>query len=361
MAWEKEVSTPLLENILNQPEALRQIANYQFGDGYEALVRAAGLLKSKKRIILSGMGASCFACIPFQYMLSERGLQVMTVDTAELLYFLPSLIDPDTAVVLVSRSGESVEVAKLIPVLRERGALIVGVVNVADSTLGSSSDETIIMNCPADQMVAIQTYTGTVAVLALLAAAAFGELDQARTEIEDTSKALSAWIPASVAASERWRKFLETESALYLLGRGSALGAVAEGVLLMHETAKASAVGMQAGQFRHGPVEVVDSNFRSIIIATQTATVQFDNGLGEDLTRMGGQVRWVGPVISGSNAVPLCEWPEGLPSRFTPVAEVIPLQLSSYRKAELRGVRPGDFRWAPLVTTSESSLFPERA
>lgn len=350
------MSTPLLENIFNQPQALRQIAKYQVGDGYDPLARAAALLKSKKRIVLSGMGASCFACIPFQYMLSERGLYATTVDTAELLYFMPSIIGPETAVVLVSRSGESVEVIKLIPVLRERGASIIGIVNVADSTLGSSSDETIVMNCPADQMVAIQTYTGTVAVLALLAAEAFGELDQASAEIEATAQVLSGWIPACVAASEQWRAFLESEAALYLLGRGSALGAVSEGVLLMHETAKASAVGMQAGQFRHGPVEVVDSKFRGIIIGTETATRQLDNRLGDDLTRMGAQVRWIGPTIRDSQVVPLCQWPEDLPSRFTSVAEVIPLQLSSYRKAELRGVRPGEFRWAPLVTTSESGF-----
>ncbi len=356
------MSTPLLDNIFNQSQALRQIGKHQFGDEHDALVRAATLLKSKKRIVLSGMGASYFACIPFQYMLSRRGLRATTVDSAELLYFLPSLIGPDMVVVLVSRSGESVEVTKLIPVLRERGASIIGVVNVAESTLATGSDETIVMNCPADQMVAIQTYTGTLAIFALLEAAMFGELDQAGKEIETTAEVLAAWIPGCVAASEQWRKFLESESSLYLLGRGPALGAVFEGVLLMHETAKASAVGMQAGQFRHGPVEVVDPDFRGIIFGTQMATVQLDVRLAEDLTRMGGQIRWVGPMIGGSQAVSLCMWPEGLPSRFMPIAEIIPLQLSSYRKAELRGVRPGDFRWAPLVTTAESGFsFPNRA
>jgi glucosamine--fructose-6-phosphate aminotransferase (isomerizing) len=354
------VSTPLLENILNQPQALRQIAKYQLGQGSDALDRSATLLKSKSRIILSGMGASYFGCIPFQYMLSERGLQAMVIETAELLYFLPSLIGPDTVVVLVSRSGESVEVVKLIPVLRKRGASIIGIVNVAESTLGSSSDATIMMNCPADQMVAIQTYTGTLEVLTLLAAAVFRELGQAEAEIEPTAEILSSWIPECVAVSETWRPFLESEAPLYLLGRGGSLGAVSEGVLLMHETAKASAVGMQAGQFRHGPVEIVDSHFRAIIFGTQTATAELDSRLAEDLTRMGAQVRWVGPAIRDGQVVSLCGWPEGLPARFTPIAEVIPLQVSSYRRAELRGVRPGDFRWAPLVTTSESGFtFPE--
>jgi glucosamine--fructose-6-phosphate aminotransferase (isomerizing) len=359
---ELEVSTPLLENILHQPQALQQIAEYQFGQASEVLDRSASLLKSKSRIVLSGMGASYFACIPFQYMLSERGLQATVADTAELLYFLPSLIGPDTVVLLVSRSGESVEVVKLIPVLRERGASIIGIVNVPGSTLGSSSDTTITMNCPADQMVAIQTYTGTVEVLALLAAAVSGELAQAEAELDATAEILSSWIPECVVASETWRPFLEGDAPLYLLGRGPSLGAVSEGVLLMHETAKASAVGMQAGQFRHGPVEVVDSRFRAIIFGTQAATAELDGGLAEDLTRMEAHVRWVGRATREHQVVPLCVWPEDLPARFTPIAEVIPLQLASYRRAELRGIRPGDFRWAPLVTTSESGFtFAESA
>ncbi|MDQ2713032.1 MAG: SIS domain-containing protein, partial [Acidobacteriota bacterium] len=110
------MSTPLLENILNQANALQAIGDYQFGPGHSSLDEAASILRSKKRIVLSGMGASFFACIPFQYQLAEQGLEVIAIETAELLYFKPTAMDKDTVVVLVSRSGESVEVTKLISV-----------------------------------------------------------------------------------------------------------------------------------------------------------------------------------------------------------------------------------------------------
>lgn len=350
------MSTPLLENILNQPEALRLVAKHQFGPGLDALVEASQLLASRKQVLLSGMGASHFACAPFSYGLARRKRAVTSVETSELLYFWPFLADNETAAVLVSRSGESVEVVRLLSRLKQSGAAVVGIVNVADSTLGTEASPAIVMNSPADQLVAIQTYTAAVVVLPLLEAAMFGELEQAKADLEKAIELLSTLIPECVEASEQWGEFLEGEQPIYILGRGAALAAVSEGVLLMHEVAKSPAVGMSVAQFRHGPVEVTDSRFRGIVIGTQSETAQLDAALAKDLGRMGGQVRWIGPEPKGSDTPSLIRWPEDMPGRFASALETIPLQLAAYRKAELRGITPGDFRWAPAITVSEAGF-----
>jgi len=352
-----EAACALLQNILNQPNSLQAIANHQCGGGRDALVRAAALLRSKKRVVLSGMGASFFGCMGLQYALASLGIHAIAVETGELLYFLQSLIDANTAVVLVSRSGESIEVTKLLDDLRVCRAAVIGVVNVDDSALSRSADVTIMMGSAADQMVAVQSYTGTLATLGLLEAMVRGELDGARTELEQTASVLSRWIPECVSASLEWRSFLEGASPLYLLGRGPALGTVAEGVLLMHETAKVGAVGMSIPQFRHGPVEVVRRDFRGIIVATQTETSAFDGALAQDITKMGGQIRWIGPSPPGERLEELCAWPGQISKRFASIVEVVPLQLAAYRRAEWNGVRPGEFRWATLVTRSEAGGF----
>lgn len=353
------MSTPLLENILNQPNSLLGIADHQCGKGRDAVIRAADLIRSKKRVVLSGMGASFFGCIGFQYALAALGIHAVALETGELLYFLKPLIDRDTAVVLVSRSGESIEVTKLLDDLRALGAAVIGIVNVAESALARAADVTILMGSAADQMVAVQTYTGTLATLGLLDGAMASELEPAKTELEQLASILSKWIPACVSASREWRSFLESANPLYLLGRGPALGTVAEGVLLMHETAKVGAVGMSVPQFRHGPVEVVSRDFRGIIIATQAETSSFDHALARDVTKMGGQIRWIGPSLEeqpSHGVEELCPWPLQVPRRFAGIAEVVPLQLAAYRRAEWNGVRPGEFRWATLVTTSEAGF-----
>ncbi len=352
------MSTPLLDNILHQPDALRSVAAWHFGDGRQALEDAAHFLRDKKQLVLSGMGASCFATVPFQYLLGTHGFEVTSVETAELLHFPLSSIREDKAVVLVSRSGESIEVIKLLERLGESGTPVLGIANVPDSTLLAQADHALLLGSPPDQLVAIQTFTATVAAFALLQAAMLGQLDQAQTELDGLIELLALNIPQWVGAREGWRPFLEGAAPLYLLGRGGSLGAITEGVLLMHETAKAPAIGMSVPQFRHGPVEVVDADFRAVILGTQPATIKLDSALADDLTHMGGQVRWLGPSVSDSIAQPLCPWPDNVPNRFAAIVETIPLQILAYLKAETRGIRPGDFRWAPTVTSSESG-FPQ--
>jgi len=174
----EEVSTPLLGNILNQPNALQSAGSFQT----ETLQMAADFLKSAERIVLSGMGASHFACIPFLHQLAALGLDVVCVETAELLYFSPLKLSGDTAVVLVSRSGESIETIKLLDRLQRDEIPVLGVVNVPDSTLAKRANHCIHLQSPSDHLVAIQTYTSTLAVFALLHAAIAGELERAQDE-----------------------------------------------------------------------------------------------------------------------------------------------------------------------------------
>ena len=70
---------------------------------------AAGLLRSSRHIILSGMGASLHACLPLQTYLATKGVSCSVVETSELLHFQSNVLTADTALVLVSRSGESIE------------------------------------------------------------------------------------------------------------------------------------------------------------------------------------------------------------------------------------------------------------
>jgi glutamine---fructose-6-phosphate transaminase (isomerizing) len=351
------VNPPLAENILAQGDALRAVRAHHFSDGRQALVRAADLLRSRKRIVLSGMGGSLFACVPLSYFFAGRGVFAPAVESSELLHFGGATLDAGTAVVLVSRSGESVEATKLLEVLKAARCGVVAVVNVPGSTLARNAGQTVLIGSPADELVAIQTYTATVATLLLLGAAYFLDLyGEVKAELDATIEALAGWIPECFHWSGGWPSFFASGSPLYVLGRGASLGSTGAGALLFHEVAKMPAVGMSAAQFRHGPVEVVNEQFRAVVLGTQAATREIDHALADDLTKAGGTIRWIGPAVAESRVAPLYAWPMELPERFAPVAEIVPLQIAAYRTAEWRGVPLGRFRLAPMVTVSETGL-----
>jgi len=100
-------------------------------------------------------------------------------------------------------------------------------------------------------------------------------------------------------------------------------------------------------------VEAVSGDLRAVVFGTPAKTRGLDRSLADDLARMGGKVRWIGP---GEGLAPsLVRWPEVSPS-LAAIFEIVPLQFAAYRLALRRGIVPGDFRFASEVTAAESGF-----
>jgi glucosamine--fructose-6-phosphate aminotransferase (isomerizing) len=345
----------LLRDIQSQPESLAGVLSHQLGGGNEPLVRAAALLRPAKRVVITGMGASMNASIPFQHRLCAAGIDATVVESGELLHY-PRPLGHDTVVVVVSRSGESVEVAKLLPPLRGACATI-GVTNDPESPLARGVDHAVSVRSLPDGMVAIQTYTGTLLTLELLAAAVADDLTAVAAEARAAIALQRGAIPEAVAQLPLWDDFLESRSPIHLLARGPSSGTALEGALLFNEIAKVPAVGMTVASFRHGPVELVDGTFTGLIFAPDDGTRTLNLALAADLVRFGGRVRVIGPRQSDSSSLEWCETPD-VPTFLVPLFEVIPIQLAALRLAQLRGIAPGHFRYAPQVARDETAFAP---
>jgi glucosamine--fructose-6-phosphate aminotransferase (isomerizing) len=199
------------------------------------------------------------------------------------LHFQSNLLTTDTALVLVSRSGESIEATELLKKV-PRGCKTVGLINVPGSTVARQATRAILVNSLPDQLVAIQTYTGTVVTLLLLGAAYDQQLDASpKTDLERTIEVLTRCVPEWYRFSGSWPGFFANNVPMYLLGRGPTLASVQAGALLLQEVAKVPAVPMSAPQFRHGPVEVVHDQFRVIIFGTQRTTEDLEDTLGDKI------------------------------------------------------------------------------
>lgn len=325
---------PLISDILGQPDSLQRLLAYHSGDGLDSLSRAAAEIRHAHRVIFSGMGSSLFASMTAVGALAAQGRAAFAIDAAEMLYYYRAF-GRDTLAVLVSRSGETVEVIKLISILREQGVHIVGVTNVAGSTLAKQADVSILVNSDPDHLVALRTYTGTAATLLMLASRACDRTETAPANLPDLMR---AEIEREMEAPPfEWNP----HSRIYVLGRGPSLGSVYEGALLFHETARTPAVPMSCAQFRHGPVEAVTPDLVAFVFTSQPETHDLDERLAEDLIDLGARVRAISFPISGPWAA---------------VLDVIPIQIAAVRLAEARGVPPASFQFAPMVTVDETGF-----
>lgn len=348
----------LAENIHAQPKSLALALQHQLGEGAAAMTQAAVLVRSGKRIVITGMGASLFASIPLQYALCAQGLDAFAIEAGELLHHLDNAWH-DAVVLMVSRSGESVEIAKLLERMKGR-VPIIGVTNEPGSTLAQSADVCLLIGSLQDQIVAIQTYTGTLLTLHLLGSVVAGRLDAATQELEQVLPAFATLVEANMNSVMQWDSFLTPYASLYLLARGPSLASAYEGALLFHEVAKSPAVTMTVASFRHGPVEVVDHKFRGFVFTPQGATRDLNLALAADLVQFGGQVRVVGSATSNPQNLKWCDMPS-VSTSLVALFEIVPLQAASFRLAELRGIEPGSFRFAPQVAVDEASFSQQAA
>jgi glucosamine--fructose-6-phosphate aminotransferase (isomerizing) len=142
---------------------------------------------------------------------------------------------------------------------------------------------------------------------------------------------------------------------IVLLGRGPSLASACTGALNLQEAAKLPALGMQSGEFRHGPIEIVAPELAVLVFA----------GLDSVARRLNRKL-WVDLRWKGANAL-LIEMPsaEARPTEGgsllmpaakgigLPLAEIVPVQLLCLHMAQQAGFIPGTFRHISKVTTEE--------
>jgi len=189
----------------------------------------------------------------------------------------------------------------------------------------------------------------------LLGHSVAGSFDTVAEEVRNMLPSFASLVEASMNALADWDAFLASPAPVYLLARGPSLASAHEGALLFHEVAKSPAVAMPIASFRHGPVEVVDQNFRGIVFAPQDGTRELNLSLARDLIDFGGRIRVIGPSGSALRDTQWCDVPD-VAETLEPIFEIVPLQAAAFQLAILRGMTPGSFRYAPQVSVDEASF-----
>ena len=201
---------------------------------------------------------------------------------------------------------------------------------------------------------ASKTYTSTLMVLLLCAMALTSSMDKQRVE------GLYAAVEAMEGFLEQWKEridglidFLGEANSLTLLGRGPSVASAMAGALVLKETAKMRAEGMSAGQFRHGPLEVASPGFDAVVFAQKGRTRDINLRIAHDIAKFEGKV-----VIIGSDAelqgerilnlsLPVLE------EFYSPLLEIVPIQLLAWRIAIAKGLQPGRFKNMGKITHHE--------
>jgi glutamine---fructose-6-phosphate transaminase (isomerizing) len=348
--------TRFLNDILRQPGALAATIKFLGGAGRPALDDAARLLRRASHIYLTGIGSSYHAAVAAASSFHRGARPVFLQDAAELAHF--SVLPSGSVLVILSRSGESAEILKLLANARKSNATVVGLTHSEDSSLARQAQIALIMPVEFDHSISVNTYTclaATANILATTVVSAFRSTtrDDLLRAIDSASESIGVW--QQQIARTSW---LSRDSSYYFLARGSSLATCHEARLLWEEGAKHPATSMGTASFRHGPQEIVSDSIRFGVWIDSEHMRQEDLAVARDLQKLGASVMLIGhqlPEDAGDLVLQVPIAPRG----WQFLLDVIPAQLAAERLAEISAVDCDSFRICSYIVRGEYGLISD--
>jgi glucosamine--fructose-6-phosphate aminotransferase (isomerizing) len=343
------VEGPYWRDILDQPRALeatlRELESTAALDGVARRLRSGDL----RRVVLTGMGSSHLALVPLHLRLVEAGLAPLTVESSELLHYQQPLLAESTLLVLVSQSGRSAEILRLLESVRGKGVVTLGVTNTAGSPLAIEATAAVLTHAGEEATVTCKTYLATQAALAWLGEVlAGGDREAARTALGET-------IPGARAYLDSWRSHVEWLAerldgvrAVYYTGRGPSLAAAGAAGLVTKESTHRPSEGLSSAAFRHGPMEMLDEAVFLLAFAGAARTRALNEALVADVRAAGARAF----LAADDAAEPALRLP-GVPDLARPVVELLPVEMITLALAALDGREAGRFERVTKVTATE--------
>jgi len=174
----------LARNVLDiEADAVRALKK-RLGEPFLAAHRL--MLETRGRVVVTGMGKSGHIGRKIASTLASTGTPSFFMHPGEASHGDLGMITEDDVVVAISYSGESDEIAKILPLIKRRGAKVIAITGRAQSTLATEADVHLDAGvekeaCPLNLAPTAST-TATLALgdalaLALLDARGFGSED----------------------------------------------------------------------------------------------------------------------------------------------------------------------------------------
>jgi len=316
-------------------------------------IRLGGLLDVKdqlvnaKRIVVIACGTSWHAGLVGEYLIEDLARIPVEVEYASEFRYRNPMIGSDDVVLAISQSGETADTLAAIQLAREAGALVLGICNVAGSSISRETHAGVYTHAGIEIGVAsTKAFTAQVTVLTMMAIMIGKEKgllsEQRFSQLIKELNDVPAQIEKILEQNEEFKKIAEmykdASNALYL-GRGVSFPIALEGALKLKEISYIHAEGYPAAEMKHGPIALIDENMPVVFIATRDGSYdKIVSNIQEVKARNGVVIAIVteGDIIIREMADHVIEIPESDESLVSLTA-VVPLQLIAYHIALMRG------------------------
>ena len=291
------------------------------------LEKFCDILTGAKNIYITGSGTSYHSALLAKQIFSKSKIHVETILSSEFQYS-SDLLDENSVLLAISQSGETADVIQSVKSAKVMGAKVLSIVNIPTSSLARLSDSYLEVNCgPEIGVAATKSFTSQIALLYYVADIIGRKSNGISSSKELLVKAVSQVLELE-SQIERVANQIKGSKDVYILGRSLHFPVCLEGALKIKELSYIHAEGMAAGELKHGPLALIDTN--SIVIVIHPNDSTYNDTLSNIHTIKSRGAKIVG--ISNKKDS-LYDYQITIPTiseSLYPLVEVIPLQLLAY-------------------------------
>ena len=275
----------MLKEIYEQPKALTDTLRprlVQDADGKPCDIQFDEITfgedwTNARRVVITACGTAYHAGMVGKYVFEHFARIPVVVDVASEFRYRNPILHKDDLFIVISQSGETADTLAALRLAKAAGAKVIAITNCVGSTVSREADEVIYTWAgPEIAVASTKAYTTQLMCLYLLAL----KMAQARGTISPADYAQTL---ADVAAlPDKVQQILDNQSdiqkftsrqfnkaKIFYIGRLFDSASSLESALKLKEVSYMHCEAFAAGELKHGPIALMDTNTLVVGIATQ--------------------------------------------------------------------------------------------
>ncbi len=307
---------------------------------------SAEIFDQTKSVQIIACGTSYHAGLVARHWFETFGVPC-NVEIASEFRSRKHVVPDEALVVTISQSGETIDTLSALQHAREHGfQRSLTICNAPESSLVRESDLCLMTHAgPEIGVASTKAFTTQLTALMLLVIALgrrHGMSDTDEAEIVQELRTLPAKVEHALRMDDEIEgiaeQFSDKQHALFL-GRGMHYPIAMEGALKLKEISYIHAEAYAAGELKHGPLALVDSNMPVIAVAANNQLLEKLKSNIQEVRARGGRLLVFADQQSGIEPGDGVQVVEVAPVNdlISPIIYTIPLQLLSYHVALIKG------------------------
>lgn len=313
-----------------------------FGDS------ASEIFKQVDGILILAAGTSYYAALTAKYWLESIAKLPTNVEIASEYRYRESVPNPRQLIVTISQSGETLDTMEALKHAKSLGQnLTLAICNVQESAIPRASQLVFYTRAGAEIGVAsTKAFTTQLVALFTLAATLAKQRGLLDSEAEQSHLSALRQLAGSVQHAlnlepqiREWAKSFANKQHALFLGRGIHYPIALEGALKLKEISYIHAEAYPAGELKHGPLALVDSDMPVVVIAPNDTLLEKVKSNMQEVKARGGELFVFADADSHfteSEGVHVIRTPRHV-GVLSPILHTIPVQILAYHAALLKG------------------------